>query len=112
MYEEQVNLFSSWLHNIDASIADIHEVNVADIDSALKKLYLFEQEHAEKKSTIQNVRDKFNAALGGDTSAENPAVAQYKDVIEKYEVDTDLESTYETHYMRTSTNIHNRFRRV
>ena len=86
MYEEQVNLFSSWLHDIDANVADIHEVDRAGIDSALQKLYLSEQEHAERKPTIKNVREKFNAALGSGASQENPLVAQYEGVVRKYEV--------------------------
>lgn len=86
MYEEQVHLFSSWLHEIDANVADIHEVDQVDIDTALQKLYLFEQEHSEKQPTVKNVREKFNAALGSDGSGKNPLTAQHGEVIKKYEV--------------------------
>lgn len=86
MYEEQVNLISSWLHDIDAHVADIHEVDKSDIDTSLQMLYRFEQEHAEKKPTVQNLRDKFNAVVGSDASEENSISTQYEDVIKKYEV--------------------------
>ena len=93
MYEEQVNMFTSWLHDIESNVTEIYEVDQANIDTVLQKLYSFEAEHSEKKPIVKSICEKFNAALRGDVSVENPLVAQYDNSIKKYEV-MDRENIY------------------
>lgn len=79
-------MLSSWLHNIDANVADIQEIEQNDVDSVVQKIYILEQEHSEKLPIINTTQEKLNSAVGSNVSENNSIVAQYNDIKCKYEV--------------------------
>lgn len=85
MYEEQLDAFGTWLHDISANAAELQEVENDDLGNALQKVHLFIQEHGEKKPNVESIRQKLQATITADQSPSNPMVAQFTDVEKKFQ---------------------------
>lgn len=81
-----MNIFSTWLHEFDARISEIEEINKDDVNNALQSIHLFVQEHTEKESALMSIKNKLFTTLGENVPDNNPILVQYKNVEKKYKV--------------------------
>lgn len=86
VYEEQINSFNSWLHDVESNAAEMQDIEEDDLGNSLQKVYALAQESSEKKPYLRDIETKLTLAVGQNAPQSNFSVVHFNEAKHKFTV--------------------------